>query len=254
MQNLLKGTLPVRPYHPTQLFGTIQADGQMPKVAALACHKQELVVLSLVGYDTSVSAAFARLWQGEQLAFEPNEEAGTGTGWQGPLRFGRRAESYRQFHASLPGTKEVHDLALPVSANIAEGILHPPDIPRPKPEQPPARSNPTLTLPQVEQARFVLGNWDEDTPHGRSFLGQLHAMRVIFLHRHRQPALVQTWAEQLWLQGLARDLISPLPALGIKAWKLSGDLAAWGTLVSEGVRSGCLPWQTEPEQQEVDMP
>jgi len=95
---------------------------------------------------------------------------------------------------------------------------------------------------QVDRSRFVLGNWDEATPHLRSFLGHLHAMRVIFLHRHENPALVETWASQLWLQGLARDLITPLEALGIKAWKLTGDLDFWSRLIGEGVRSGWLPW------------
>ena len=128
---ILTGTLPIRPYHPTQFFGTIKADGQLPKVAALACHHQEVVAISLVGYDTSVSAALARLWQREQLAFEPDPAID----WHGPQQLGRRQENYKQFHATLPGTKEVHVLALPVSANIAEGMLHPPDIPKPKQEQ-----------------------------------------------------------------------------------------------------------------------
>ena len=74
------GTLPIRPYHPTQFFGTIKADGQLPRVAALACHHQEVVAISLVGYDTSVSAALARLWQREQLAFEPDPSID----WHGP--------------------------------------------------------------------------------------------------------------------------------------------------------------------------
>ena len=189
------GTLPIRPYHPTQFFGTIKADGQLPKVAALACHHQEVVAISLVGYDTSVSAALARLWQREQLAFEPDPAID----WHGPQQLGRRQENYKQFHATLPGTKEVHVLALPVSANIAEGMLHPPDIPKPKQEQ--GSSSPPIQPAQVDRSRFVLGNWDEATPHLRSFLGHLHAMRVIFLHRHENPALVEVWASQLWMTG-----------------------------------------------------
>ena len=97
----------------------------------------------------------------------------------------------------------------------------------------------------MDRSRFVLGNWDEATPHLRSFLGHLHAMRVIFLHRHENPALVEVWASQLWIQGLARDLITPLEALGIKAWKLTGDLDLWSRLIGEGVRSGWLPWHEE---------
>ena len=102
MESLITGTLPIRPYHPTQFFGTIKADGQLPKVAALACHHQEVVAISLVGYDTSVSAALARLWQREQLTFEPDPA----TSWHGPGQLGRRPENYKQFHTTLPGTKE----------------------------------------------------------------------------------------------------------------------------------------------------
>jgi hypothetical protein len=239
MHHVFNGTLLVRPYYPTQFFGTIKADGQLPKVAALATYHHEVVAISLVGYDTSVSAALARLWQREQLTFEPDPA----TSWHGPGQLGRRQENYKQFHTTLPGTKEEHVLALPISANIAEGMLHPPDIPKPKEEQAPP--SPPMQVAQVDLTRFILGNWDEDTPHLRSFLGHLHAMRVIFLHRHEDPDLVEIWASQLWRQGLARDLITPLEALGIKAWKVTGDLTLWSRLISDGVRSGWLPWQEE---------
>jgi hypothetical protein len=239
METILTGTPPVRPYHPTHLFGTIAADGQMLKVAALACWHQELVVISLVGYDTSVSAALARLWQREQLAFEPD----LAIDWPGPQHIHRRQGNYRQFQVMLPGTKEVHCLALPASAHIAEGILHLPDLPRPESKKEQGIS--TLHLPshRVDRSRFVLGNWDEEAPHVRSFLGHLHAMRGIFLHRHENPALVEIWANQLWIQGLARGLITPLQAAGIKAWKLAGDLRLWSQLIGDGVRSGRLPWK-----------
>ncbi len=50
----------------------------------------------------------------------------------------------------------------------------------------------------------------------------------------------------LWQRGLATDLISPLAAIGIHAWRLSGDLLAWSALVGAGVREGWLPWK-EPD-------
>src|SRR5260221_549966 len=86
--------------------------------------------------------------------------------------------------------------------------------------------------------------WDEPTPHKRSFLGQLYAMRVMFLHRdHEHPAWADVWAEELWSHGLSRQLLRPLKALGMKAWLLSGDLVAWSQLIKDGVRSGWLPWR-----------
>ena len=55
------GTWPVR-MHADRFFGTVKADGQHPRVAGLACYKGDIVAISLVGYDTSVSAVLASLW------------------------------------------------------------------------------------------------------------------------------------------------------------------------------------------------
>ncbi len=240
----LDGTLPLRPFHPDRFFGTVQVDGQHPRVAALACHELDVVAISLVGYDTSVSAALAKLWQREQLAFLLAD----GVEWHGPLRLQRLPIGYKQFATHLPGTREVHTIALPLSAHIAEGILHPPDLPKPKEEAespPAARKAPSpIQVAEVDRTRFVLGNWDEPTPHQRSFLGQLYAMRVMFLHRdHEHPAWADSWTDELWSRGLSRQLIHPLKALGMKAWLLSGDLTAWSQLIKDGVRSGWLPWR-----------
>ncbi len=241
---ILNGTLPVRPFHPDGFFGTVQVDGQHPRVAALVCHELDVVAISLVGYDTSISAALATLWQRQQLALLLAD----GVEWHGPLRLQRLPIGYKQFSTHLPGTREVHAIALPLSAHIAEGILHPPDLPKPKEEEVPASRAARTTSPiqaaEVDRTRFVLGNWDEPTPHKRSFLGQLYAMRVIFLHRdHEHPAWADIWADELWSHGLSRGLIHPLKALGMKAWLLSGDLVAWSQLIKHGVRSGWLPWR-----------
>ncbi len=241
---ILDGTLPVRPFHPEGFFGTVQVDGQHPRVAALACHQLDVVAISLVGYDTSISAALATLWQRQQLALLLAD----GVEWHGPLRLQRLPIGYKQFSTHLPGTREVHAIALPLSAHIAEGILHPPDLPKPQEEAVSATASTRVTSPiqtaEVDRTRFVLGNWDEPTPHRRSFLGQLYAMRVIFLHRdHEHPEWADIWADELWSHGLTRGLIHPLKALGMKAWMLSGDLGAWSQLIKHGVRSGWLPWR-----------
>jgi hypothetical protein len=241
MTKKLTGTLPVRAFHPDGFFGTLQMDGQHPRVAAIACHQLDVVVLSLVGYDTSVSAVLAKLWLREAVPFLPAEAVD----WQSPRRLERRVEGYKQFSTKLAGTKEVHCIALPLSAHLAEGILHPPDLPKPQEDEDTQRAAKASIEPTpVDRTRFVLGNWDEPTPHQRSFLGQLHAMRVIFLHRHHHhPQWVDTWASELWSRGLTRHLIVPLKALGIKAWMLSGDLVAWGQLIRDGVCEGWLPWR-----------
>jgi hypothetical protein len=255
---LLDGTLPLRPFHPDSFVGTMQADGQQVRVAALACDETRVVALSLVGFDTSIGVVFSRLWSSTAVPFTPattwQDE------WRGSEQLQRSGERYKQCVAHPEGTREVHALALVRTAHLTEGILHPPDLPEmqkqseePEPEQeqaPPSRSLSAAkqVKPPVWVPRYVLGNWDESGPHQQSFLGHLYALRVLFLHRHAEhPEWPIQWAEALWERGFASDLITRLPALGMRAWRISGDLLAWSTLVGEGVREGWLPWkESEP--------
>ncbi len=153
----------------------------------------------------------------------------------------------------------MHALALVRTAHLTEGILHPPDLPEmraqseaaaPEQEREPRQVPPPPSgrpKPPVWVSRYVLGNWDESSPHRQSFLGHLYALRVLFLHRHAEhPEWPEQWAEMLWQRGLATDLIVPLAANGMRAWRLSGDLLAWSALIGTGVREGWLPWK-EPE-------
>ena len=245
--NLQWGTWPVR-MHADRFFGTVKADGQHPRVASLACYKGDLLAISLVGYDTSVSAVLASLWLRESVPFLPAEDVP----WQGPRNLKRRPEAYKQFSVQLLGTKEVHALAVPVSAHIAEGILHPPDLPNPPKKETHAAqgrvskpASPSQPTPTIDRTRFVLGNWEEEYPHERSFLGTLYGMRVLFLQRdHEHPERPHIWAREIWERASKRSLIVPLKeVLGMRAWVLSDDLVAWGNLISDGVRAGWLPWK-----------
>ena len=250
---LLDGTLPLRPFHPDGFVGALQADGQQVRVAALACDDERVIALSLVGFDTSIGVVLSRLWSSTAVPFAPAID------WQGPEQLKRSGERYKQCVAHLEGTREVHALALLRTAHLTEGILHPPDLPqmgeqpaaattehereqRHVPPSPSGQPKPPVWVP-----RYILGNWDESGPHRQSFLGHLYALRVLFLHRHNEhPEWPEQWAEALWQRGLATDLISPLAASGMRAWRLSGDLLAWSALVGTGVREGWLPWK-EPE-------
>jgi hypothetical protein len=239
----LTGTLPVRA-HGQRFYGTLQADGQQARVAGLACDEGELVTVSLVGYETSVAAILASLWVRREVPFLVAQ----GVQWEGPRTMKRRGESYREISTPLPSTRESHYLALPVSVHILEGILHPVDLPTEEEETPATPFQPFPPLSPEEQKarrRFVLGNWDEETPHPRSFLGHLYGMRLPFLHRDLDhPEWSSIWADALWKRGMARRLVVPLPhTLGLRAWRLSGDLAAWIRLLSDGVREGWLPWK-----------
>jgi hypothetical protein len=107
---MFDGTLPVRPYHSDGFIGTLQADGQQVRVAALACDDERVVALSLVGFDTSIGVVLARLWSWTAVPFEPAtnwQEA-----WQGPAQLKRSSERYKQCVAHLEGTREVHALAV----------------------------------------------------------------------------------------------------------------------------------------------
>src|SRR5258708_28290947 len=111
----------------------------------------------------------------------------------------------------MGGRKGVISLALPVGAPFAGGFPPPLNVRTQKGE--PGLSSPPIQQVQGDRSRFVLGNWDEATPHLRSFLGHLHALRVIFLHRHENPALVKVWPSQLWLPGRAPAPLTPFPTL-----------------------------------------
>ena len=259
-RGLLNGTLPLRPFHPDGFVGTLSADGQQVRVAALACDETRVVALSLVGFDTSIGVVFSRLWSSTAVPFTPADI--WSDEWTGPEHLQRSGERYKQCVAHLEGTREVHALALVRTAHLTEGILHPPDLPEmQKPsdsteqeqEQEDVPSSRSLKAskqakPPVWVPRYVLGNWDESGPHRQSFLGHLYALRVLFLHRHAEhPEWPVQWATALWERGLASNLIAPLPALGMRAWRLSGNLLAWSALVGEGVRDGWLPWkESEP--------
>jgi hypothetical protein len=245
--SLLDGTLPLRPFHPDGFVGTMQADGQEVRVAALACDETRVVALSLVGFDTSIGVVFSRLWSSTTVPFTPTDN--WQEEWCGPEHLQRSGERYKQCVAHLEGTREVHALALVRTAHLTEGILHPPDLPEMQKQSDATEQEQEQAKPPVWVPRYVLGNWDESGPNRQSFLGHLYALRMLFLHRHAQhPEWPVQWAEALWQRGLASELIAPLPALGMRAWRLSGDLLAWSALAGEGVREGWLPWK-EPESQ-----
>ena len=226
----LMGTLPVRPFA-DQLYGTIDADGQQPKVAALACTTVgEVIALSLVGYDTSVAAALAKLHAGKGLRFC----AGLEITWTGPRQLLRLPAPYRQLQAALAGTRERQYVSLSRLADIGFGLLHPPTIPDPTtPEAAaPGMAGTAPSLPKDPPApRYVLGNADEPTPERSAFLGHLRALRIIHLPH---------WADALWAAGLEQQLILSVPALGLRCWRLEGDLQRWSALLTAGVRQGWL--------------
>ncbi|HLV99416.1 MAG TPA: hypothetical protein VKT82_12150 [Ktedonobacterales bacterium] len=230
--HILSGTQPVTSFG-DRLYGTLEADGQQPKVAALATTREgEVLVLAVVGFDTSIAAALAKLHAGKGLVFQP----GTEVLWTGTAKLARLGSPYKQPKPKLlPGTRERHGVTFSRLTDIGYGLLHPPSIPNPKLRELAAQqgvAQPAKSVPATP--RYVLGNWHEETPERGAFLGHLRALRVIHL-----PA----WADALWRAGLDQHLIEPLPALGCRCWRLEGDLERWSALLSSGVQQG---WLTAP--------
>ena len=206
--------------------GSIAADGQTTRVAALALTTQgKAVLLNLVANDTTLSATTARFFKGEQLLFQVAD----GMAWSAPNLFGRAdGVSYRQIKAAIPNTREKNFLVIPHTADIGEGLTRPDAIDTPSPGATPAGT-------AARPARFIFANPGERAPNARAFLGHLRALRVVFLPH---------WADRLWAEGLAAQLIAPLPALGVAAWQIASDQARWHQLVSEAVRAQRLARHT----------
>jgi len=253
----LDGSPLVLPYHSDGFVGHLEADGQQVKVAAIACDGERVVMLSLVGYDTSVGVMLGRLWGGTKVEFHP--AFAWADEWRGTAQVQRAGGSYRTVGGELSGVREVHVLALLRAASIREGILNPPELPEPpKPEAAektgdeqdaspaPAEPEPGNAKPAPPPwvTRYILGNWHEGGPNRRAFQGHLAALRIPILYRHdRHPEWPPSWADALWERGLEASLIAPIDTLGLRAWRLSGDLLTWSQLVGAGVREDWLPWR-----------
>jgi len=256
--SIFDGTLPILPFDQRreEFLGSVSgASGTSPQVLALAAEADgTLVYLNVVGYQTACSAHFARLWQGEPLSFQPAPGLRVGV----PSMLSRSKDwSYQEIGGPLKDTPYVNAMGLTRQANIGYGMKVPPIFPMesaavctvvadedtdeatPAPAQPVSTVNLKGALP-----RFVFGNAHESTPAAAGFHGHLRALRVVRLYDTRSPIhthCTQIWLDQLWLHGLEQQLIIPIAAIGIRAWRISGDLLAWADLVHAGLAGGWLP-------------
>jgi hypothetical protein len=198
---------------------------------------------------------------GESLQFTPDQAED----WAGPTCIQRDNQmTYREHGDALRGVPLVNAIGMLRSCDITHGLKTPPVFPPQTPTLPLASGAladdgdaATTSLPSASDVqggapRFVLGNADAPAPSRNAFDGHLRAMRVVRFSDTRSRAAqhrTHIWTDQLWTHGLAAGLITELPALGIRAWQLSGDLLAWADLISSGLRSGWLP---RPDAQEYD--
>lgn len=236
-------------FDPAGFVGELSADGQRVRVSALATDDEGRVAfLGLVGYETSVSAALARLMKGEQLGFLPAAHLP----WDAPTSLQALRVSYWLWRAEVHGTREKQGVAFPRCASIDHGLRTPPALPTATPDEarPPheaaardpfaetrailARLQGREPNPAPLPARIILAPPAAPAPSPAAFFGHLKGLRVITL-----PSLA--WVDYLWSAGLQYGLITSLAALGLSAWRLDGDPRHWNALVSEGVQRGYVP-------------
>lgn len=235
-------------FDPTGFVGEVAADGQRVRVASIATDDDgRVVLLSLVGYETSVSAALARLMKGEQIGFLPTMNYT----WDAPTALQSLRVSYWLWRAEITGTREKQGVAFPRCASIDYGLRTPPSLPVLTPEaakrqqelladDPFAETNAILDRlqhgepdPSPMQPRFVFAPPATPAPTTAAFFGHLKGLRVITLPR-------PDWVDYLWTTGLHVNLITPLSALGISAWRIDGNPQHWNALVSDGVQRRML--------------
>lgn len=236
-------------FDPAGFVGEVSADGQRVRVSALAADDEGCVAfVGLVGYETSVSAALARLMKGEQLGFLPAARLA----WDAPTGLQALRVSYWLWRADVQGTREKQGVAFPRCASIDHGLRTPPVLPTTSPDEERTQREALAHDPFAEMrailarlqgrepnpspipARIVLASSGALAPAPAAFFGHLKGLRVITL-----PSLA--WVDYLWSAGLQYGLIAPLAALGLAAWRLDGDPRHWNALVSEGVQRQLLP-------------
>jgi len=219
--------------------GALEHEGHEITVWSLVCSPAgEVVCINCTGSHTSVSAALQRLLRKSGGGKFVPAEPGT---WSGPKRLVRLSESYLLLRQPLPETRLKNYCLLARHAHILDGLKRPPDLPEARAgavEATGEASGAPSKSKTSPQPRYVLGNAGAPRPPKGALYGHLKGMQVVCLPE---------WEHLLWKagsrkrRGEAEALITPLPAIGLSAWKLDGDLRKWNDLVRQGRRAGWLP-------------
>ncbi|WP_376794762.1 hypothetical protein [Thermogemmatispora sp.] len=224
------GTTPVRPYDPRGPVGMMQSDGfQAPVGAVLLDDQKEVLLLAcLTGPRATVAALFAQLLQGKMVLF--SSTAATTTEWRKvmPAETWLRASGrYRQIAVPLVCTRGVVAVLLSHSLDLQQACSRTPRFP-PQALSPQTAEEPSSEpLAPVLGDGILLGNVGESRPALSTFLVFLRATRAILPSGER----LAQWAEVLWEAGVQEGLIEPLPAAGIRGWKVVGQAARWNDCI-----------------------
>jgi hypothetical protein len=75
---------------------------------------------------------------------------------------------------------------------------------------------------------YVIGTVTATTPDPNVLLGHLSAIGVV---------VADTWAEAVRHLALDAQLVAPIPAGGLKCWRVDGDLIKWVELIRHGIQT-----------------
>jgi hypothetical protein len=238
-----------------QEIGSAAHEKHMPSVRAIAVDPDRgLVLLNLVGADASVSAVVMELLRSKSngVGFMPSlfESQLATIPTQISIQAGIRYSIFRSALATPGGSLNQKNWCLLIStANIAESRRRTPTIPAqllPPPPAPVATEDAPVVAAEKPSAtpppHYVLGAASATSPDTNALLGHLRTIGVV---------VADTWAKAVRDLALDAQLVTPIPAMGVRCWRVDGDLLRWVELVRHGIHSRrfAIPSQAALPQQ-----
>jgi hypothetical protein len=236
-------------------IGSAAHEKHMPSVRAVAVDPERgLVLLNLVGADASVSAVIMELLRSKSngVGFMPTlfGSQPTTIPTQLSIQTGIRYSTFRSALATPGGSLNQKNWCLLIAtANVAESRRRTPIIPPqllpPPPAPVVAETVPAVSAdktPTAPPPHYVIGAATATTPESNALLGHLRAIGVV---------VANAWAVTMRDLALDAQLVTPIPAAGVRCWRVDGDLLKWVDLVRQGVQSKhfAIPAQdTLPQQ------
>jgi hypothetical protein len=220
-------------------IGSAAHEKHMPSVRAIAVDPDRgLVLLNVIGADASVSAVIMELLRSKSngVGFMPSLFAkGSRIPTQLTIQQGIRYTTFRSALATPGGSISQKNWCLLITtANIAESRRRAPIIPAqllPPPPPVTAETAPTVSTdkpPAAPPPHYIVGAATATTPDPHALLGHLRTIGVV---------IADTWAAAVRDLALDTQLIMPIPAAGIRCWRIDGDLVRWVDLVRHGILS-----------------
>jgi hypothetical protein len=235
-------------------IGSAAHEKHMPSVRGVAVDPDRgLVLLNLVGADASVSAVIMELLRSKSngVGFMPTlfGSQQTTIPTQISIQTGIRYTTFRSALATPGGSLNQKNWCLLIAtANLAESRRHAPFIPPqllPPPPAPATETAPAVSAdkpPAAPPPHYVVGAASATSPDPHALLGHLRSIGVV---------LADAWAEAVRDLALDAQLVTPIPAAGVRCWRIDADLIKWIELIRHGIQSRrfAIPAQTVISQQ-----